>query len=178
MNVDTPSTPPGSLTLADRFRKMMAGVATPVSVVTGMSDGLPHGTTVSAFASLSKTPPMVLVALDRRSDLLALIQKTGRFGVNVLGADQSQLAMAFACKGGTGKFDGVRWEPDHGLPRLPGATGWLACETATLVDGGDHVLALGAVLAVETFKGLPLTYHDRIFGTHSALEACDLGPLR
>jgi flavin reductase (DIM6/NTAB) family NADH-FMN oxidoreductase RutF len=175
VNVDAPGTPPGHLTLADRFRKMMAGVATPVSVVTSMNDGQPHGTTVSAFASLSKTPPMVVVALDRTSDLLALIRKCGRFGVNVLGADQAQLALAFARKGGTGKFDGVHWEPDHGLPRLPGATGWLACETAVLVDGGDHVLALGTVLAAETAKGLPLTYHDRIFGTHTALESRELG---
>ena len=52
--------------LRERFREVMAGVATPVSVVTGMAGGLPHGTTVSAFASLSMDPPMVLVSLDRR----------------------------------------------------------------------------------------------------------------
>lgn len=76
--------------LPDRFRKVMASVVTPVSVVTAMSggegDGLPHRTTVSAFASLSMNPPMVLVSLDRASDLLALVRQTGRFGVNVLGA--------------------------------------------------------------------------------------------
>ena len=51
--------------LQAHFREVMAGVATPVSVVTAISDGRPHGTTVSAFASLSMDPPMVLVALDR-----------------------------------------------------------------------------------------------------------------
>jgi hypothetical protein len=38
------------------------------------------------------------------------------------------------------------------------------------VDGGDHVVALGTVVAAETLDGLPLTYHGRVFGTHSALE--------
>jgi flavin reductase (DIM6/NTAB) family NADH-FMN oxidoreductase RutF len=156
--------------LQTRFREVMAGVATPVSVVTGMAGGLPHGTTVSAFASLSMTPPMVLVSLDRQSELLSLIRESGRFGVNVLGADQSALALAFARKGGTGKFNGVRWEIDHDLPRLPGAPGWLACEVAQLVDGGDHVVALGTVVAAETVDGRPLTYHGRLFGTHAALE--------
>ena len=56
--------------LPERFRAVMAGVATPVSVVTALSgDGVAHGTTVSAFASLSMSPPMVLVSLDRGSDL-------------------------------------------------------------------------------------------------------------
>ena len=157
--------------LAEEFRAVMAGVATPVSVVTTLTDGDPHGTTVSAFASLSMHPPMVLVSLDRGSDLLALVRESGRFGVNVLGSDQSELAMAFARKGGTGKFNGVRWEVDHGLPRLPGTPGWLACDVATLVDGGDHVIAIGSVVAADNLHGQPLTYHGRAFGTHAPLES-------
>ena len=58
--------------LQARFREVMAGVPTPVSVITSMGDGLPHGTTVSAFASLSMTPPMVLVSLDRDEQLLCV----------------------------------------------------------------------------------------------------------
>jgi len=42
----------------------MGSVCTPVSVVTSYDSTRPHGTTVSAFCSLSLTPPMVLVALD------------------------------------------------------------------------------------------------------------------
>jgi flavin reductase (DIM6/NTAB) family NADH-FMN oxidoreductase RutF len=77
-----------SRSLTEHFREVMAGVATPVTVVTAMSDGLPHGTTVSAFASLSMNPPMVLVSLDRGSELLSLIQESRRFGVSVLGTPE------------------------------------------------------------------------------------------
>ena len=156
--------------LAEAFREVMAGVATPVSVITAVSgDGVPHGTTVSAFASLSMEPPMVLVSLDRGSDLLALVRGTGRFGVNVLGSTQSALALSFARKG-PDKFADVEWETSAGLPRLPDAPGWLACEVDQLVDGGDHVVALGLVVQADTVDGQPLTYHSRAFGTHSALE--------
>jgi flavin reductase (DIM6/NTAB) family NADH-FMN oxidoreductase RutF len=157
--------------LQQRFREAMARVATPVSVVTSISGGRPHGTTVSAFASLSMTPPMVLVSLDRGSELLALVQASGRFGVNLLGADQSELALAFAHKGGAGKFGGVAWELASGLPRLDGALSWVACDLADLVSGGDHVIALGSVVGVEVVDGPPLTYHSRVFGTHKALGA-------
>lgn len=155
--------------LQDTYRDVMAGVCTPVSVVTAMAGDRPHGTTVSAFASLSMTPPMALVSLDRGSQLLSLIRLTGRFGINVLGSSQSALVLAFACKGDT-KFDGVTWAVEDGVPRLEGAPGWLACEVADFVEGGDHVLALGQVVAADRRAGPPLTYHGRVFGTHSILE--------
>lgn len=100
--MESPSAEP----VADAFRHVMAGVCTPVSVVTALDGDRPHGTTVSAFASLSMEPPMVLVALDRKSDLLALVRGSGLFGVNVLGSEQSALATRFARKG-IAKFEHV-----------------------------------------------------------------------
>ena len=68
------------------FRDLMAAVCAPVTVVTSADEAGPHGATVSAFASLSLRPPLVTVARDRRSALLASILGTGRLGVNVLAA--------------------------------------------------------------------------------------------
>src|SRR5258705_5398426 len=106
----------------------MSSVATPVSVVTTMGGGgQPFGTTVSAFASLSMTPPMVLVALDQGSDLLDQVRRSGVFGLNVVASDHSELALAFARKGGSSKIRAIQWGLLSGLPRLPGTVGWLAC---------------------------------------------------
>lgn len=151
------------------FRQAMASVATPVSVVTATWDDEHYGATVSAFSSLSMDPPMVLVSLDRRSSLLAAIRSAGRFGLNILSVSQASTALQFASSRGAGKFDGVAWQPDAGLPRLEGALSWLACDLVELVEGGDHIIALGSVVSVETDEGFPLTYHRRVFGTHLAL---------
>ena len=159
----------GSTHLQDTFRNVMARVAAAVSVITSMTDGAPHGTTVSAFASLSIRPPMVMISLDRESELLSVIRRSGRFGVNILGAAHTDWAVAFARKGGQAKFHGIPWSCDSGVPRLPG-TSWLACRLAAQVDAGDHVILLGSVVAAEPADGAPLTYHDRSFGTHTALE--------
>lgn len=166
----------GRSSLETSFRKAMAGVCTPVSVVTAFDHGLPHGTTVSAFCSLSMVPPMVLVALDRNSDLLALVEQVGEFGVNVLGADQAELALAFARKGGLGKFSGIHWESDHGVPRIPDTAGFLACRATGLVAGGDHRILLGEVLAADSVTMPPLTYYARSFGTHTLLADVQAGP--
>ncbi|MCP2256010.1 NADH-FMN oxidoreductase RutF, flavin reductase (DIM6/NTAB) family [Prauserella aidingensis] len=168
------ATPPegvASQDLQTAFREVMAGVCTPVSVVTAMADGRPHGTTVSAFASQSMEPPMVLVSLDRSSELLATVRESGRVGLNVLSSGQSTLALKFARKGGADKFADVGWDVEGGVPRLPGAGGFLACDVTTFVEGGDHVVVLGLVRAADTIPGPPLTYHGRVFGTHTALEA-------
>jgi len=153
--------------LADDFREVMAGVATPVAVVTTLAGDRPHGTTVSAFASLSLAPPMVMVALDERSDLLRQLSVGSPLGLTVLAEGESALAHAFARKG-EDKFTGVEWVPDTGAPRLRGAGGWLGCTVTDLVRGGDHVIVLAEVLRADPGTGEPLTYHARTFGTHVA----------
>lgn len=151
--------------LQTSFRSAMAGVCAPVSVVTTVEDGRAHGTTVSAFASLSMTPPMVLVALDNGSDLLAMVQRTGTFGMNVLAAEQSALALRFAKKGPE-KFSGTDWSPAHGAARLGGVAAWVACTVNRIIEGGDHQVVLGDVVAAEAAEIDPLTYYARTFGTH------------
>lgn len=155
--------------LKDRFLEAMARVPAAVAVVTSIDEEGAHGTTVTAFTSLSVSPPMVLVSLDNKSTLLDIIRRTGRFGLNVLSTDQASLANIFATKG-RGKFAGIEWALDHGVPRIPGTTGWLACELAGLVPGGDHQIALGNVLNVEPGSTEhSLTYQSRSFGTHTGL---------
>jgi flavin reductase (DIM6/NTAB) family NADH-FMN oxidoreductase RutF len=151
------------------FREAMARVCTPVTIVTAMAGERPHGTTVSAFASLSLDPPMLMVSLDRNSDLLATIDETGWFGVNVLQRDHEDLARRFARKGAD-KFDGVLWQQRCGVPLIAGVSNWIACRVAERVPAADHVLLLGKVVDVVTRLAEPLVYHDRIFGTTIRLQ--------
>jgi flavin reductase (DIM6/NTAB) family NADH-FMN oxidoreductase RutF len=150
----------------------MSRVCTPVSVVTAVVDGRPHGTTVSAFTSLSADPPMILVALDRRSRLLALVERTRRLGINVLGTEHVDLARRFAQKGAD-TFAGVGWTLDHGLPRFRSCPAWLACAVDSLVNGGDHVVVLARIEAAALDAAQPLTYHSREFGTHMSIVPAD-----
>lgn len=149
----------------EQFRAAMSAVCTPVAVVTSSVGGEPHGTTISAFTSLSLDPPLVIVALDHKSALLQKIRDAGRFGINVLGRDQEEWAMRFARKG-EDDFIGVDWSWDKGIPRLTGAPGWIACQSYGCLPGGDHAIVLGLVTECQTTPAAPLVYHERTFGTH------------
>jgi flavin reductase (DIM6/NTAB) family NADH-FMN oxidoreductase RutF len=151
------------------FRDLMAAVCAPVTVVTATGGTGPLGTTVSAFASLSLRPPLVTAALDRRSESLARILVTRRFGVNVLGSADDDIALRFALAPGADRFAGLEWTVAQGLPRLDRAVGWAACELERAVAGGDHLLLIGLVVHAESSQALPLVYGQRTFGTHSRL---------
>lgn len=156
------------LELQTDFRVAMGNVAAPVSVVTTYVDERPYGTTVSAFASLSMDPPMLLVSLQDSSHLLSLLRVGTAFGVNVLGSSQAEVAARFASRRDD-KFHGVEWSLVHGAPALPGTHAWVALRVAQLVPAGDHVLVLGDVLSAHGGQSAePLTYHQRSFGTHHA----------
>jgi flavin reductase (DIM6/NTAB) family NADH-FMN oxidoreductase RutF len=150
-----------------RFRDLMSAVCAPVTVVTTAVEGLPYGTTVSAFASLSLDPPLVSVALDRGSSLLAPIRTAGRFGVNILGHSQDDLAIVFSRRD-VDRFGAVDWYGDAGLPRLSDAPSWMECDLHQTVEAGDHLLLFGLVRSASSRVDVaPLVYANRTFGTHS-----------
>lgn len=148
------------------FRDVMAAVCSPVVVATSIHAGRPHGTTVSAFTSLSLSPPLVTVALNRRSNLLRMLRKTRKLGINILGRHQEQVAKAFAHEGAD-RFSSVSWTEDRGLPCIDDSAGWVVCDVTQLIRGGDHVIAIGCVTHATRTSTPPLIYHDRLFGTWS-----------
>lgn len=154
--------------LSKSFRAAMGNVAAAVSVVTVLEDGGPHGTTVSAFASLSMDPPMLLVSLDNTSTLLSSLGVGSLVGVNVLDASQDQVALRFARKD-PDTFGDIPWQLEDGAPALRDRHAWVAMSVARLVKAGDHTLVLGDVLAADVSTDAPLTYWQRTFGTHRAL---------
>ena len=147
----------------EAFAETFSQVPAAVSVVSTYSkDGRPHGTTVSAFCSLSVDPPLVMVALDRSSDLLKELETSMRFGINVLAAGQEEIGLGCARKG-EDKFKGVSWEDDDGLPRIDDTAAWLACDVQEFMPGGDHLIVVGLITQCEARDEAPLLYHRRAF---------------
>ena len=149
-----------------RALELLAGVCTPVTIVTTTDAEGPYGATVSSFTGLSLEPPLITVAFERQSSLLQRILKAGRFGVNLLSHDQDELAVLFARRGAD-RFAGTAWHYDAGLPRIGGVASWVACDLYNAVEGGDHLLLLGMVTRAHHAQSPPLVYGHRTFGTHS-----------
>ena len=144
----------------DEFRRALAAYPTGVTVVTARGESWPSGATANSVTSLSLDPPLMLACLDRGSRTLASVLESRRFAINVLPAGADDLAIRFAGKAPEDdKWEGVEWTEDEGLPRLDLALVWIACELRDEIEGGDHVILTGTVLAAESREGTPLLFH-------------------
>jgi flavin reductase (DIM6/NTAB) family NADH-FMN oxidoreductase RutF len=144
----------------ETFRSALAAYPTGVTVVTAPGEDGPSGATANAVTSLSLDPPLMLACLDRGSRTLTSVRAAGLFGVNALAAGQADLARRFSSKDPEpSKWEGIGWSESQGIPRLDGALMWVACELRDLIDGGDHLILTGNVIAVDSREGQPLLFH-------------------
>jgi 3-hydroxy-9,10-secoandrosta-1,3,5(10)-triene-9,17-dione monooxygenase reductase component len=128
------------------YREAIGHFATGVCVVTCQDTDGPAGLTTNAVTSLSLDPLLLLVCFDNESRTLTAVRQARRFAVNVLAADQRDLAAVFASKRlATEKFESVTHEIAHDVPVLDGALAWIACDLTELLPGGDHTIGIGAV---------------------------------
>jgi flavin reductase (DIM6/NTAB) family NADH-FMN oxidoreductase RutF len=135
-----------------------------VTVVATRAKGRLEGCTVSAFTSVAVDPPLVLVCLDQRGRTCAAAIEAGRFSVNVLRSDQAWIAERFSQKGARDRFAGVGHRLELGVPLLVEAVCHLVCDVADVMQGGDHVVILGAPTSgAFALGGDPLLYLDRTF---------------
>lgn len=132
------------------FRDAMGQFCTGVVVVTGFHARKPVGFSAQSFVSLSLQPPLVAISPARTSSTWPLLRAAGRFGINILGADQQALCAGFA-RSGVEKFEQVRWSgtPEAGPPRLDGIIGFVDCTLEAEHEAGDHTLVIGRVQALR-----------------------------
>ena len=154
---------PTTTAAPDAFVAAMRAVAASVSVVTTDGPAGRHGTTVTAFASVSADPPTVLVCLHADSRGAALVAENQQFCLNVLPKDGQAVADRFAGRHPEfeqDRFAGIDWHAAPGQsPRLDGATVFV-CKVDQALQAGSHAVFFGRVAEVD-HQGLdPLTYRD------------------
>lgn len=132
-----------------KYRQVLGHFPTGVTVVTASTDHGPVGMAVGSFASVSLEPPLVGFFAGKASSSWPRIRDAGSFCVNVLAQDQEDLSRVFASRG-TDKFAGVGWHRSAtGAPLLEGVLAWIDCDLDSVVDAGDHELALGRVRELQ-----------------------------
>jgi len=153
---------------AQRFRDVMSSFPSGVVVLTAFGDdGLPRGLTVNAFCAVSLEPPLALACIDKTSNTLPAVKRTGGFTANILAAGREQLARRMATKL-SDKFGALKWrrpESDGGGPILEeDAAAYAVCSLRETIDAGDHWILIGLVTEGAHLEGVtPMIYSRRLY---------------
>ena len=142
---------------AAAFRRTLGMFATGVTVITTQDGDQVHGMTANAFMSVSLRPPLVVISVDRRAKMHALLNEGRRYGISVLADEQRALSDRFAGRTGEGTEE-VEFEVVHETPLVRGALAHLVARVVRSNWGGDHSLFVGQVEYARYGEGQPLLF--------------------
>ncbi|MFQ5399184.1 MAG: flavin reductase family protein [Anaerolineae bacterium] len=152
---------------SEQFRDALRHFPAGVTIVTIKTPGQnqPHGLTVSAFASVSPEPPLILVCLDHRASGCDILKEEGAvFAVNILPQEKMKLSNRFAWLKDEDRFAEGDWGvAATGAPVLQDALAWLDCTVYAHYEAGTHTIFVGEVQASEVPRAdePPLIYWNR-----------------
>ncbi len=152
----------------DFFRAVLGRFASGITVITTHdASGAPHGMTVSAFASLSLDPPLVLVCIGNDTTMAPVMAHATSFAVNVLADSQEALSRRFAGNVGE-RFAGVGYvDGELGDAVLDDVFASMQCRIVARHPAGDHVIVIGHVQQAAARDAKPLLYYR---GGYAQLE--------
>jgi flavin reductase (DIM6/NTAB) family NADH-FMN oxidoreductase RutF len=156
-----------SLTPQD-FRRAWSKFPTGVSLITTRTeDGGPYCTTANAISSVSLDPLLVHLSLAKSGVTCANVQREGRFGLNMLGEDDEELAIFFsrATSEERQRVPEQHVVTERGTILLDEALTAMDCRVVQQVEAGDHIVFIAQVDEIDVRDGRPLVFYEGKF-TH------------
>jgi flavin reductase (DIM6/NTAB) family NADH-FMN oxidoreductase RutF len=145
------------------FRHVMGHFASGVTIMTTTASGRMHGMTVSAFASQSLDPLLILVSVERSTEMHKLVLASRAFAINILGEQGEGTARFFADNArleGPEFVEGAYHLGVSGAPLLNEASAYLEATVDRALEAGDHSIIVGRVTALEVRRDAePLIYY-------------------
>lgn len=161
------------------FRATLGCFPTGVAIVTSLDGEMPVGMVVGSFASISLDPPLVGFFADLKSVSFREISRSGRFLVNVLGAEHDEVCRRFF-RDREGRFQSADWAAaENGLPKFNEAIAWINCSIVQDIEIGDHMLVVGQVEELgrnqDKLSSPALVFHRGEFGASGSDRAAAAG---
>jgi len=161
--------PPESLLIdPDLFRAVLGRFSTSVTVVSARdSTGRDRGMTISAFASVSLSPPLILACVDHIASIHPTLLVAEWIGISILAENQEAFSRRFADPDAD-RFDDLEIHRGrHGSALLIGAAAHLECRVIARHQAGDHTILVAGVEEAATYAERPLLYYR---GAYAGLE--------
>jgi flavin reductase (DIM6/NTAB) family NADH-FMN oxidoreductase RutF len=153
-------------TPTDAFRTGMSRFSSSVSLITGQFNGNRAGLTATSIVSVCADPPTLLACVNQNASAHDAIDVTGNFCVNLIAADDLDIALAFSdAQRREERFKTGAWQDLPSGPMLLSAIAVFECRIMRRMPFETHTIFFGAVTAVylADSETSPLIYAKRSF---------------
>ena len=157
-------TKPSGTELKLDFREAMSKLGAAVHIVTTDGPAGRAGFAATAVCSVSDSPPMMLVCLNRASSAYGAVAGNGVVCINILAPEHELLSRVFGGKTPVEeRFAAATWSQlTTGAPALDGALASLDCRVRTVSDGSSHDILICEVETIrQTDASQGLIYFNR-----------------
>ncbi|MCF1462067.1 flavin reductase [Agrobacterium vitis] len=147
-----------------RFKLGMRRLASGVSLITTLSDGVRHGLVATAVSSVSGDPPSLLICVNRNASAHGHIERSGIYCVNILSESAQPIVASFSSAIDRDKrFLRGEWQTlKTGAPALVDSLASFDCEVRHALSYATHTIFIADIVATELWDSTdaPLVYLD------------------
>jgi flavin reductase (DIM6/NTAB) family NADH-FMN oxidoreductase RutF len=145
---------------SDTFRCLLGRFASGIAIITARDGERDVGMTVSAFCSVSLSPPLVLVCVDRKASMHDLLLHHPQMGISIVTSEHEAHTRRFADKKATQRFEGIPFSRGESkVMLLDDAMAHLECQLVRHYAEGDHTVFIAEVERGAMGEGRPLLHY-------------------
>jgi flavin reductase (DIM6/NTAB) family NADH-FMN oxidoreductase RutF len=145
---------------SDTYRRLLSRFASGIAIITARDGERDVGMTVSAFCSVSLSPPLVLVCVDHSASMHDLLLGHPKLGISIMACEHEAECRRFADKNETQRFEGASFtRGESGVALLDDAMSCLECQLVHHCEAGDHTIFIAQVERGAMRDGQPLLYY-------------------
>lgn len=145
---------------SETFRRLRGRIACGIGILTARDGERDVGMTVSAFCTVSLSPPLLLVCIDHTASMHQLLLTYPKLGLSIISSEHEAHSRRFADKNSPNRFEGLpftRGQSDVML--LDNATAHLECQPTRHLEAGDHTIFILEVERGVVRDARPLLYY-------------------
>jgi len=142
------------------YRHLLGTFASGIAIITARDGARDVGMTVSAFCSVSLSPPLVLVCVDHNASMHDLLLRHPKLGISIIASEHEAHSRRFAEKTATHRFDGAPFTRGASeVMLLDDAAAQLECQLVRHYEGGDHTIFIAEVERGSMGEARPLLHY-------------------
>ena len=132
------------------FLMAMRGITSTVNVISAKLDEERHAMTATSVASLSLSPPAMIICVNKEASIHTVLNKDKRFVINVLSNKQQHLSeLCSSTEEGESRFKDEGWVAEDDIVFNENAISNIICNCTDVVDHSTHSVFFGDVMEVK-----------------------------